>query len=292
MIRVYCMTQRGYGALAALLEAGHAPRISEVVTARDVGLREDYHASIVELCESYDVPHSGRGAARVSPVPTYSIAIAWRWLLGPEAGTVIVLHDSLLPAYRGFAPVVAALIAGERELGVTALIAGETYDTGPVLAQASTPITPPLRIAEAYDLLEPIYAEIATDVFARLSSGEALQAVDQGHGSATYSLWRDGEDYRIDWADSSERIQRVVFALGSPFAGARARLNGEEVIIEDVVPVPDVQVVERHVGKVIWLEDGLPVVVCGEGLLKVITCTDSASAVSCLPLTRFRSRFS
>ena len=120
----------------------------------------------------------------------------------------MILHDSLLPKYRGFIPLVSALCAGEPVLGVTAFRAVEDYDRGDILAQRSLEIEYPITAQEAIDALLPLYAEIVTEIIEYAVRGATIPSRAQVESEATYSLWRDYQDYEIDWSLSAAAIRR------------------------------------------------------------------------------------
>lgn len=207
------------------------------------------------------------------------MAIGWRWLINNGA-RVIVLHDSLLPRYRGFAPLVNSLINGETKIGVTALFASEKgYDAGAIISQRSIDIIPPLAIDTAIKLVGKLYSEQLVSIV----SSDELRSMPQDESQATYSPWRDENDYWIDWAQSAEKTHRTILALGYPYKGAKTHLNGNVVTLGSAEVVQDVVVEDRasHVGKVLFTQCDLPVVICGTGLLRVNCAVD-----------KFRSRFS
>ena len=205
---------------------------------------------------------------------------------------LIVFHDSLLPRYRGFNPLVTCLINGDKQVGVTAILGAKQYDSGPVLAQSSVDLTYPCTIEKAIDEISACYRATACEVFGMLQGGQQLMGRAQDESLVSYSLWRDEADYRINWNNSAARLARFIDAVGSPYSGAITLVNGLPARVGKSVPLPDVVIENRCAGKVIWLDAGLPVVVCGEGLLRIDELTDTATNASLLPLIRFRSRFS
>jgi methionyl-tRNA formyltransferase len=204
---------------------------------------------------------------------------------------LIVLHDSLLPRHRGFNPLVTALIEGDAEIGATALYATADYDRGDIIAQSASPIVHPMRIADAISVVCGNYHELAVRVGSYLDRGEVPPAQAQDEGAASYSLWRDDEDYVIDWFLDAARIERTVYALGPPYKGAASRIAGRLVRIREASALADVSVANRAPGKVIFLDRDRPVVVCGRGLLRIDELVDADSGGSLLPLDRFRIRF-
>jgi methionyl-tRNA formyltransferase len=121
-----------------------------------------------------------------------------------------------------------------------------------------------------------------------------LVAIPQNEVEATYSIWRDNDDYLIDWNKSADEIKRLIDAVGSPYLGARTLTSrGEEVKILKAEIVEDVICELRHVGKVIFINNGLPTVICGEGLLRITEAYRLVSAAeeSYLPMKSFRIKF-
>ncbi len=218
------------------------------------------------------------------------LAVSWRWLIHLKT-TSIILHDSLLPKYRGFSPLVSALINGERTIGVTALFASEGYDCGDIIAQSKSTVRYPIKIQNAIRLLSQNYKELAIEIIKKIAEGEVLKGIKQKECEASYSLWRDEEDYRINWEESSEQIKRKVDALGYPYKGALCFVGGKKARIIEALFVDDVHIENRMPGKVIFVRRHQPVVVCGKGLLKITDIVDAETNISLLPLSKFRIRF-
>jgi methionyl-tRNA formyltransferase len=217
--------------------------------------------------------------------------VGWQFLFDDLGVDTVVFHDSLLPRHRGFAPTVAALIAGDDHIGVTALRPEEQADAGPVLAQVAVPVTHPLRIADAFELLRPCYVDAALEVLDGWSAGP-LVGTPQDEASATFSIWRDDHDFEIDWTWPADRIVRFVHAVGPPYGGARSRVGDDPVIITTSHEIDDLAFSERHPGKVWRLGTGAEGtgvdVVCGAGMVRVgsLTTPDGAPYA----ITRLRTR--
>lgn len=287
---LYLMSEKGYAVLSHIVKVLDYKLIKLVIGARDSNVENDFYEEIKALCAQASIPFSDR-TQRAAGVPgSVSLAISWRWLIA-EAEGLVVMHDSLLPRYRGFAPLVNCLINGEPRIGVTALYANAEFDRGDIIAQASRPIQYPITIAQAIALSVQCYVELVDHLWPAWVEGRALAAQSQNEQQASYSLWRDEEDYRIDWHRDSYYLQRFVDALGWPYKGAAALLNGQPVRIMAVEADTDVFIENRTPGKVLFISQQQPVVVCGTGLLKLLAVQDEAGK-SLLPLKQFRSRFS
>lgn len=268
-----------------------------VVIGRDAAVADDHGDAIRAAAERAGVTHSSQRAAaqRALPPPDVVVAAGWRHLIYTTA-QLIVLHDSPLPRYRGFAPLVNMLINGEPELAATALYAVRDYDAGDVIATRTAPVAYPLRIAEAITLVARLYYELAADLAGRLlaAGGQRLPATPQDHAAATYSIWRDREDYRLDLALDAERLARTVDALGYPYAHARLRLDGTEVAVRAAEALPHIRHEVPAVGKVMFATPDSCTVACGAGALRITEAQYLAgprAGASIFPLEGFRKRF-
>lgn len=288
-LTLFTMTRRGYQLLADTVEA-FRPLFSKVVIGRDAALDDDYCAQTAALCEEHRIPWCERGSHHTT-VTEYAMAVGWRWMIDFDPTRLIVFHDSLLPRYRGFNPLVSCLINGDTRLGVTALFGATDYDRGDIISQHAAEIAYPCTIARAIEEVAACYRAAAYDVLNRVASGTPLTGTPQDESAASYSLWRDEADYRIDWHDSATRLERCVDALGSPYSGACTLVNGSLAKVLAARALPDVAIENRTAGKVLRIEDGRPVVVCDNGLLRIDALVDAASGASLLPLARLRSRF-
>lgn len=284
---------KGNAVLAALVEK-HCDSIGLVVVGRDPGVANDFADEIIKMCRENDLEVHERPSASgpLDNFAGYKIAIGWRWMLR-KSENLIVLHDSLLPRYRGFAPLVNSLINGEERLGVTALFASDEYDQGPVIEQRSISISYPITIFSAIERIKRLYVELVNEIVVKIKNGQVLTATEQEPGLATYSLWRDEADYLLDWSRSAEYLVRFVNAVGYPYDGARTYANNCLVLVREAESVPDVNVESRSeaIGKVLRVDDGCPVVVCASGLIRLKRVMSEAGE-TLLPLKVFRTRFS
>jgi methionyl-tRNA formyltransferase len=284
----YLMNSKGYQILKGFLNKYGADSIEYIVTAEDKNVQKDYYLEINEICKSYNLTIYNR-KDELPKFNGYKLAVGWRWLI-QDTSNLIVMHDSLLPKYRGFSPLVNMLINGEKEIGVTALFASENYDEGNIIMQKKVSISYPIKIQDAIKKVSYLYIDLVISIYELLINSNKLISIPQDHNQATYSLWRDEEDYMLDWEKSSSTLKRTIDAVSFPFSGAKTYLNNKIISIVDAVEVEDVVIENRDIGKVIFISNGHPVVVCGEGLLKIIEAYDS-NKKSVLPLKNFRSRF-
>lgn len=290
-VAFYLMNSKGWYVLNQFLDAFGSTNVAYVVSEQDANLQNDPYSELEELSLKNGIPFYKRTSLNVNVEDNfkgYKFAIGWRWLIKNQQN-LIVFHDSLLPKYRGFAPLVNSLVNGEKKGGVTALFADVKYDEGEIISQASTQFEYPITIEKAIQQVEPLYFDLVSQIYKVLKTGESLTSNSQAHSDATFSLWLDEKDYFIDWNWSAEKIKRFVDAVGFPYDGAKARLNESIVKFEKVEVAIDVAVEHRnrHIGKVIFIEES-PVIVCKEGLLKLSKISSLDGQAMNI---NFRSRF-
>ncbi len=288
-ITLHLMGRKGLRVLESFTET-MPTIIKAVVGANDPGVNDGSYHAIKSLAEHHNLPWFDRKDANPPNSSQSMIAAGWRWMLPlPENGRLFVFHDSLLPRYRGFNPLVSMLINGEKEVGATVMVAAKDFDRGPVLYQSAVPVHYPCKIAEAIELVADVYKKLAVQLCLALASDNLPEATPQDESLATYSLWRDEEDYWINWDWDATRISRFVDAVGHPYAGARALFNHQPVVILSSEALPDVFIENRCPGKTLFLIEGQPVVVCGSGLLLVKEMKSLSSKDELR--VRLRSRF-
>lgn len=289
-ISLYVMSRKGYAVLQDLLDAGYTDQIDKVVIAHDKNMANDYYDEMYSICKNAGISIFDK-SDNVTVESAYCITIAWRWMIPLKEHTkLIVFHDSLLPKYRGFSPLVNMLINREPFIGVSALFASNEYDKGNIISQKKIAVDYPIKISDAIDAVSPLFSEIVCEIFEKIRRDQEIKATPQIESEATYSLWRDEEDYHIDWNSSAKDIQQFVYSVGYPFKGAYTTENGIVYRIINCEPMEDVTIENRTPGKMIFLYDGCPVVVCGSGLLRITEATDE-DGKTVLPLKKFRNRF-
>lgn len=265
---ICCAGLKGQRFLQGLIAKGYLPR--NVWTYEQGGDRSDAHRSIQLICSERDI----QCALERRPLlddGVITFLVGWQFLVVPTVRTV-VFHDSCLPRSRGFAPTVTALLRGDPEIGVTAFRPDDGLDSGAILARRRTGIAYPLKIRQALDIQADLMAALAIDLMEQ--GAEAWSSEEQEDARATYSIWRDAFDYFIDWRNDARRICRQVDALGHPYEGAKAVIDGALIVLNDVTMVEDRVFEERQPGKIWALEDGRPVVVCGEGCVRIEQASD------------------
>lgn len=189
----------------------------------------------------------------------------------PTRGTLNV-HASLLPRWRGAAPIQAAILAGDTETGVTIMCTDEGLDTGPILSQRAIPIALRETAASLHDKLAQLGAELLLETLPRWLSGE-LTPHPQPPTGATVARQIRKENGLIDWERPALEIDRQVRAF-TPWPGAYTFWGKRRLIIAAAFPLPSLSlpsVVGRKAyrpGAVVEHND-FPAVTTGQGVLRL-----------------------
>lgn len=164
--------------------------------------------------------------ADVFVVAAYGQILSEEILFMPPLGSVNI-HGSLLPKYRGAAPVHHAIIDGEAESGVTIMKMDIGMDTGDMLSKVSVPIDAKTTVGYLHDLLAEKGAELLLDTLESLSDGAAVPE-KQDESLATYADKVEKTTGKLDWNQTSFKILRRINGT-DPFPGAYTELNGEKI---------------------------------------------------------------
>jgi methionyl-tRNA formyltransferase len=244
---VYCQPPRPAG-------RGHAVRRCPVHEAADaLGLPVRTPARLrKDIAAQEAFAALGLDAAVVA---AYGLILPAAMLEAPRRGCLNI-HASLLPRWRGAAPIQAAILAGDAESGITIMRMDEGLDTGPMLLREATPITEATTAPSLHDALAEIGARLILRALA-----EDPPATAQPAEGATYAAKLTREDGRIDWSRDATHILRQVRAL-NPWPGTFAELDGEVLKIHAALPATG----EGAPGTV--LDDALTVA-CGSGAIRL-----------------------
>lgn len=161
-------------------------------------------------------------------VVAYGLILPKRILDTPTRGSVNV-HASLLPRWRGAAPIQRAIMAGDAETGVTIMSMVPALDAGAMLHRLSCPITPELTSAELHDRLSLLGAEALSQCLDRIGTAE-LQAVEQDESQVTYARKLEKQEAMLDWNLPSVELLRRINAF-NPWPVAETWLDGEKLRI-------------------------------------------------------------
>src|SRR2546428_9334697 len=164
--------------------------------------------------------------------PDVGVVVAYGHILKPDLLAVpqrgmINVHPSLLPELRGAAPVEWAILNGLEKTGVTIMLMDSGLDSGPILHQIPHHIDPEVTGGELSEHLSEMGAQALVEALALLET-DGLRPRPQDHARATYAPKLTREIARIPWAESAERVGRVIRGL-DPRPGAWTELDGREV---------------------------------------------------------------
>ena len=217
MINLYLLGEKGLIALNKL-KRHQLDSISNIIVGIDKNVINDFSKEIIEFCKSHGINYHVNNKTFTSNHIKYSIAIGWRWLIKDDS-KLIVFHDSLLPRLRGFNPLVTSLINGDPEIGVTVLEGVSEFDRGPIIFQKKVSVTYPKKIKSAIEDISLLCAEALSELITLLMK-DHITSISQDESKATYSLWRDEIDYKINWNLTAGKITRFIDAVGFPYKGA------------------------------------------------------------------------
>jgi methionyl-tRNA formyltransferase len=210
-----------------MLDGGFAPISVCTQPDRPAGRGRQLTASPVKrLAESRHIPvyqpESLRAADEIgrlrSQEPDLMVVVAYGLILPPEVLEVPLygcwnIHASLLPRWRGAAPIQRAIEAGDQETGVCIMQLDEGLDTGPVIYSKSLPISPQETGGSLHDRLAEAGAQALLHCLRLLKAGELPPAQSQLAEGASYAAKLDKQEAEIDWSDSAEAIERRVRAF-------------------------------------------------------------------------------
>jgi methionyl-tRNA formyltransferase len=197
-------------------------------------------------------------------VVAYGMLLPRTVLHAPRLGCLNV-HASLLPRWRGAAPIQRALLAGDRETGVTIMKMDEGLDTGPILATERVAIDHDTDFGQLHDTLARMGADLLPPTLRRHADGE-IEPQPQTERGAIYARKLSADDRRIDWRRPAIELSRLCRAF-APKPGAITELpDGEtlKILRADVAPAAPSGSVPGTV-----VDPGLFTVVCGQGTLRL-----------------------
>jgi methionyl-tRNA formyltransferase len=261
-------------ALDALIAAGHTVLAVYTQPPRPAGRGHKEQPSPVQRAAERHgvpvrVPKSLRDAAAeaefkalradLAVVAAYGLILPKPVLDAPLRGCLNI-HASLLPRWRGAAPIQRAIEAGDAATGITIMVMEEGLDTGPMLLKESVPITAETTAGSLHDALAARGAKLVVRALAGLDSG-ALVPVPQPAEGVTYAKKIAKEEARLDWRAPAAVLERRVRAF-NPVPGAWFEAKGERVrILRASVPA-------GHAGAPGTVLDDTLTIACGDGALR------------------------
>ncbi|WP_018989249.1 methionyl-tRNA formyltransferase [Aromatoleum toluclasticum] len=265
-------------ALEAILAAGFAVPLVLTQPDRPAGRGMKLGASPVkQVALAHGIPvdqpeklrSEEQRAALAACAPDILVVAAYGLLLPPAVLELprlgcINIHASLLPRWRGAAPIHRAIEAGDAETGITIMQMDEGLDTGAMLMKRALAIAPDDTTATLHDRLAALGAEMVVEALRALPQG-TLRAQPQPEAGATYAAKIGKAEAAIDWGRPAVEIGRAVRAF-NPFPGAVGTLREVAVKVWRAEPVAGA----GEPGTVLSADESGVVVACGEGALRLV----------------------
>ncbi|MEV0063512.1 methionyl-tRNA formyltransferase [Nocardia sp. NPDC050718] len=236
----------GRKTLQALIDSEHEVVLAVTHPAAESSYKAIWNDSVEELANEHGIPvHLTERAdaetiALVKSVePDVIVVNSWyTWMPAelydmPPHGT-LNLHDSLLPKFTGFSPVLWALISGAEEFGLTVHRMDEQLDTGDILVQKRLPIPAGATGTELVLAGMELIPGAVHEALAALGNGTAVWT-PQNKAERTYFHKRSDRDSRVDWSLDAVELERFVRALSAPYPRAFSYYRGERIEILDAV---------------------------------------------------------
>ena len=199
----------------------------------------------------------------VMVVAAYGLILPQAALDIPRLGCINI-HASLLPRWRGAAPIQRAVLAGDAETGVTLMRMEAGLDTGPMLLKGRLPITDADCAATLHDKLAALGARLMVEALPRLARGE-LPGEPQPAEGVTYAAKLEKSEAALDWRQTAVALSRAVRAF-DPFPGTVARIEGQTIKVWRAEPASGA----GEPGTVLAADDDGILVACSEGALRLV----------------------
>jgi len=257
---VFCGTpQFAVPTLAALLAAGHEIALVATQPDRPVGRGQQLTAPPVklyalehgiEVTQPEKIRDNAEFRAQLEAIaPEAIVVVAYGrivplWMLALPRLGCINLHGSLLPRYRGAAPIQWAVAMGDAYTGNTTMLLEEGLDTGPILLQQACVIGPEQTAVDLFEALAQAGAPLVVETLARLDDG-TLSPQGQNHAGATYAPMLKREDGRMDFAARTAHELRNRWRGFQPWPGAFTALEGKKLIVHRMELVEDASLALR-----------------------------------------------
>ncbi len=200
--------------------------------------------------------------ADVIVVAAYGLILPQPVLELPRYGAINI-HASLLPRWRGATPIQRALLAGDRDTGVSIMQMDAGLDTGPVLMQEKLSILEDDTMGTLHDRLAELGAKLMAQALDELEAG-VVKAIPQSAEGVTYAAKLDRREARVDWREGAVTVNRQVRAL-NPSPGADARVRGMELKIWRCATAAG----QGYPGEILNVGPRGLCVACGEGALLI-----------------------
>jgi methionyl-tRNA formyltransferase len=241
MTRAVVFAYHDVGARCLRVLLAHGVDVPLVVTHADDPAEMQWFERVADVASDYGIPWVAPEDANAADVvervralaPDFLFSFYYRRMLSPGLLAIpprgaLNMHGSLLPKYRGRAPVNWAVLHGERETGASLHYMADKPDAGDLVAQMSVPILPDDTAREVFDKVTVATECVLDRVLPELVAGIApRRPLDLAEGS--YFGGRSPEDGRIDWMQDAQRIHNLVRAVAPPYPGAFTETAGHRL---------------------------------------------------------------
>jgi methionyl-tRNA formyltransferase len=279
-IFLFLGSRRGFACLKKFIALN--ANICGILCLMEDSHEDQYHKKITPLAEenqipifySHEIKPNNYSTILLRCQPDIAFAIGWRFIIPQKAYTIpakgtLIIHDSLLPKYRGFAPMNWAIINGETKTGVSLFFIAEGIDCGPIVDQLETEISLTDTAQSVDEKIIMLYEKIIEKNLPRLQTGQ-YQAIEQNETEATYTCKRIPEDGLINWQHSAQQIHNLVRATSEPFPGAFTYWRGKRMIIWQTA-LPKKQLIYSGAipGRILGKKNGYIEVLTADGVLQI-----------------------
>jgi methionyl-tRNA formyltransferase len=286
-------TNRGFSVLKALIGLNHLPDYV-VILKEDEHEEVKYSGDISDFTKKHSIPYSIRkklGKEDVDIIQEkkrdFAIICGWRTIIPYHLNNyfklgMVAAHDSLLPRYRGFAPINWAIINGEKTVGVTLFLINDgVVDSGKIISQKKVSVD---KDDFALDVFRKV-TDATVSAFIELTKdyqNNNIKLKKQDEKKATYTCKRSPEDGKINWNDSAGNIYNFIRALAPPYPGAFCFFNNHKYIITkaQIGTLSSRNYVQYIPGRVILICDKGVEVMCNKGSIMIQEWQNEMTKVS------------
>ncbi|MDP3732447.1 MAG: methionyl-tRNA formyltransferase [Candidatus Omnitrophota bacterium] len=273
-------TLRGFKLLEMLVNSGEKPIYAYI-------MKEDKHetakvsAALRKFCRIHNITSKVCKKINIDEArnilklrPDVAFVCGWRTIIASALYNKIPLgcmaaHDSLLPKYRGFAPLNWAIINGEEKTGVTLFRISRGVDSGEIFGQKIIKIGPRDTATEVYPRIIDATTELYREFLMALEENK-LKLHKQNESGATYTCKRTPADGEINWNRPATKIYNFIRALSPPYPCAWTRYKGKITrIAKASLPRKQLKYAGNIPGRIISILDGGVLILCGAGQIVV-----------------------
>ncbi|NCG10570.1 MAG: methionyl-tRNA formyltransferase [Alphaproteobacteria bacterium] len=203
--------------------------------------------------------------ADLAVVVAYGLILPESVLSAPEKGCWNI-HASLLPRWRGAAPIQRAIMSGDKQTGICIMQMEAGLDTGAVLLRREIDIDHTDTASNLHDRLMELGGDTIVEA---INEYENLQPIQQSEAGVTYAQKIDKQESRINWLEKANQLDCFIRGL-SPFPGAWFDAEGDRIKVLAARPVETLPDVKHKAGEVLDAGNGAPIIACGIGALELV----------------------